>query len=153
MMMQGSFCDQRASHSATFGEYLRLRTAELGLKNKEIAEALGYPKPNVISMLKAGEMNLPLGKVAAAARVLEVDALHLLRLVACESSPEILEVLEQAIGQPILTLHEISLIAFVRAEVGAANVPLADDLRFVELVRPLLRQLRSEHAADSQARG
>lgn len=55
--------------------FLRNRIAELGptKTQAEIAQQTGYTNQNMISMLKSGHTKLPLDRVAALARALEVD--------------------------------------------------------------------------------
>jgi transcriptional regulator with XRE-family HTH domain len=47
---------------------------------REIANEIGYEKPNMISMFKRGEARVPLDKIPLLAKALHVDPAHLFRL-------------------------------------------------------------------------
>jgi transcriptional regulator with XRE-family HTH domain len=47
---------------------------------REIAHEIGYDAPNLISMFKRGESKVPLDKIPALAKALDVDTGHLFRL-------------------------------------------------------------------------
>jgi hypothetical protein len=69
-------------------DYLAQQIILCGKSQKEIAEEVGYEKPNVITMMKQGHTKIPIVKVGAFARALEVDPAYLLRLVCMEYMPE-----------------------------------------------------------------
>ncbi|RLA87999.1 MAG: hypothetical protein DRG20_06730 [Deltaproteobacteria bacterium] len=54
------------------GEFLRKRRQELGLTQKQVAEALGYSFPNFISMIENG-YKVPLKRYKDFAKVLKLD--------------------------------------------------------------------------------
>lgn len=115
----------RASRAAIpLNEYIALRCNESGKTNQEIAEALGYPRGNVIAMIKTGTMKLPLNKVGPLARVLNIDPVHLLERVLVETSPETWEALSSVIGNKLVTDNEHKLVEFVRSRLHGfdANV-------------------------------
>ncbi len=62
--------------------FLSKRIEDLkGVKSqREIAADLGYERPNIISMFKQGDTKVPLDKIPALAKSLEVDFGYLLRL-------------------------------------------------------------------------
>jgi len=63
-------------------EFIRKRINELrGIKSqREIAAEAGYPKPNILSMIKHGETKLPLERVPAIAKALDCDVALLFSL-------------------------------------------------------------------------
>lgn len=126
-----------------FNEYFSQRLAESGLTNAEMAEALGYPRPNVISMIKKGEMKLPLNKVAPAARALGVDPVFFLEKVLLETSPEIWNALKEVIGNRLVTDNEMLLLDFVRKSLHGfdANVIAYDG--FAKAIEPELEKIRN----------
>jgi hypothetical protein len=83
-----------------FKDYFTQRLAEAGVTNAEMAEALGYDRPNVISMIKTGDMKMPLNKVAATARKLGLDPVFVLEKLLSENAPEIWDALREVIGNP-----------------------------------------------------
>lgn len=91
------------------------RQAALGLSDEEVATALGYTNGRVVEMMKAGTMNVPVNKVAALARVLQVEEIGVLRLVLIQAGPEIWRAISEVIA-PLgpLSTTEINLIRHVR---------------------------------------
>lgn len=69
-----------------------------GKSQKQIAEKVGFPKANVLTMLKHGSTRIPINRVPALARSLGVDPARFMRLVLEEYSPEILEAIEGSLG-------------------------------------------------------
>lgn len=55
---------------------------------KEIAEAIGYDKPNMLSMVKRGDTRLPIDKVIPLAKALGVDPAGLLVLTLGQYYPD-----------------------------------------------------------------
>lgn len=84
------------------------------LSQKIIAQALGLPMPNVITMLKQGRMKLPLDRVGSMAHALKVDPVHLYRLCMEEYQPDTWEAIKSdIIGYPV-TKNERSIIDALR---------------------------------------
>lgn len=99
-------------------ELLSVQAERLGLKNHEIAERLGYPTPNVISMMKSGTMRLPVNKISLAAEVLKIDPMYLAMCVDAESGGGLAELLTSISKRTPITLNEEKLIQDLR---GAAD--------------------------------
>jgi predicted XRE-type DNA-binding protein len=59
----------------TVKDFLTQAIENSKLKQTEIAEAVGYDKPNFITMLKQGKTKLPVNKVPAFAKILGIDEL------------------------------------------------------------------------------
>jgi len=57
----------KKSHIAV-AEYLNQQIALSGVPQTEIAEKLGYDKPNIITMFKQGKTKIPMNKIAPAWR-------------------------------------------------------------------------------------
>ena len=87
-------------------EYLSQQIHLSGKAQKDIAEALGYTKPNIITMFKQGKTKIPLNKIAALAKAIGVDPIHFLRIAMLEYSPEMWEVLESMIGKAMISENE-----------------------------------------------
>lgn len=120
--------------------YLHRRVREMPeLTNVRIAQALGYDRPNVVAMMFTGSMKVPVNKVPALARVLELDPVALLRRVMLANSPEIWETIEQVVGKSSLaTASEVALIDEVRDLLGSDDVPLHADGKFMAELTTLL---------------
>src|SRR5579871_5258209 len=55
---------------------------------RQIAHELGYAKPNIISMFKTGDTKVPIDKIPALARALNVDPAFLFRLAMEQFWPD-----------------------------------------------------------------
>ncbi len=69
----------------------------------QIAEEVGFAKPNIISMIRKGNTKLPTGKVRKMALALEVDPVFMLQMVMMEYDPETWEVIQEIIKKPAIT--------------------------------------------------
>jgi transcriptional regulator with XRE-family HTH domain len=81
---------------------------------REIAAEIGYEKPNMVSMFKRGEAKVPLDKIPALAKALNVDPAFLFRLAMEQYWPG----QEDAIGAifgSVITKHEKDLLEKVRS--------------------------------------
>src|SRR5262245_7251874 len=54
--------------------------AKLGKDQRRIAQEIGYDQANMLSMLKAGSTKVPMGRIPALARALNIDPASLFRL-------------------------------------------------------------------------
>lgn len=84
-----------------------------GRTQREIAAEAGFPKPNVISMMKWGDMPIPLDRAPALARACRVDPAYFLRLVLEEHHPEAYAVLVNTLGEP-LSRNEWEMVLLFR---------------------------------------
>ena len=80
---------------------------------REIAEEIGYERPNVLSNMRTGATKLPLPKVVPMARALDVDPLLLLRMALMEYNPETLKAIEEIVGF-VVTKNEHEILELVR---------------------------------------
>lgn len=112
--------------SPSVAAYIRTQIAICGVSQKDIATALGYENPNVISMIKQGKTKLPITKVGQLAKVLEVDPIYLLRLTMSEYCPDTWQVFQHLIGRSLITANELALIEVVRRACGDVDLALKD---------------------------
>ena len=98
------------AHSA-IALYLDKRIAELrGVKTqREIAAAVGYDRPNIISMFKTGETQVPLDKIPALARALEADPAHMFRLAMRDRWPELTPLIDEIFGRQMASQNEAAI--------------------------------------------
>jgi hypothetical protein len=82
---------------------------------KEIARDAGFSRPNILSMLKTGETKMPVARVPAPSRALNVPAAELLRLCLSEYEPEILKVIDEVLPGSLLDKRELELIRAFRS--------------------------------------
>src|SRR4051812_12146159 len=76
---------------------------------RQIAAAAGYDKPNILSMFKRGDTKIPIDKVPALAKALEVDVAHLFRLVVETHWPTVLPVIEEIFGGQLASKNEVAI--------------------------------------------
>lgn len=134
----------------TVAEYLEQQINMSGKSQKEIAEEMGYEKPNIITMFKQGKTRLPINKVADCARALEIDTMHLLRLAMNEYMPETWAVLEQVVGDSMVTAEEMKVVELMRKNAGGQPVQpeTEEDINaFTDLVKGWKKRRDSYAAA------
>lgn len=127
----------------TVADYLNWQINLCGKKQLEIAEEVGFPKPNIITMIKQGKTKLPLDKVGKFAKAIEVDPIHLFKLCMQEYMPDTWKEIERMIDQPVLTTNELEFVEIIR-EANVTNPRLhTDDQR--RKFREFVESLRSDN--------
>lgn len=81
---------------------------------REISKAVGFERPNVISMIKTGEMKMPIDRIPAFAEACGVDPVQLIKTAMEEYHPETWHVLVEAFEAP-LTRNEAVILRAIRA--------------------------------------
>jgi hypothetical protein len=138
----------RGRHSTLpVAAYLTLKIAESGKTNSEIAEVLGYPRPNVIAMMKTGSMRLPINKVVSMARCIDVDPVFLLEKVITESSPEMWDGLKSVIGDRLISRKELKLVEFVRKQLDGVDADLTEYRDFTDAVKGAIKPVKEREKA------
>lgn len=94
---------------------------------REIAQEIGYDKPNMISMFKRGECKIPLDKVPALAKSIEADPAFLFRLAMEQFWPEGVSPINTIFGT-VLTKNETEIIMYIRQESGETDPALTPEL-------------------------
>lgn len=87
--------------------------ASMGKTQREIAQEIGYEKPNMISMFKRGEAKVPLDKIPALAKALNVDPAFLFKMAIQQYWPDIGEAIAEIFGT-VLTRNETKIIEIIR---------------------------------------
>jgi predicted XRE-type DNA-binding protein len=98
------------------------------VSQREIAAALGYERPNIISMFKTGESKVPFDKIPDLAKVLRVDVGHLMRLGLEQYWPDKMRVINEVFSR-IVTAHEMELVEIFRKATGDADPKLTEEQR------------------------
>ena len=91
------------------------------MNQRELAAAMGFGTPNMLSMLRTGHAKVPFIKIPIIAAVLNIDPAILLRFHLREQWPEFEDVVFEVFGG-ILTAEERDWIEFF-AEAGLPKVP------------------------------
>lgn len=99
----------------------------MGKNQRDIAEAIGYDKPNPVNMMSKGTMKVPLDKVPSLAKALNVDPAFLFRLAMNQYWPDAAEAIAQIFGSP-LTKNEKEIIEFIRGVSKNSDPSLSRDV-------------------------
>mgnify|MGYP006269819397 FL=1 len=127
------------SSELTVADFLDWAIKRSSKTQREIAREVGYPKPNVVSMMKTGDTKLPLDKIPLFAEALDIDAAMLLRLALAEYHPEAYRVIVDAIGKP-LSANERAMVEVYRRAAPLDDVEIDRDLQ--DEIRELLESKR-----------
>ena len=95
----------------------QIETLKGEVSQREIATALGYDRPNIISMFKTGDAKVPLDKIPDLAAALHVDPAHLMRLGLEQYWPDKMGIIGQVFGG-IVTANERVIIEIIRETSG-----------------------------------
>lgn len=105
----------------TVAEFIADRLAESDKTQREIAQECGFEHPNIITMFKNGSTKLPVNRIGALAKALDVDSAHLLRLVMLEYLPETWQCVEELMQSTLLTANELALVRAYREATGDSD--------------------------------
>ncbi len=83
-----------------------------GKTQAAIAREAGFPKPNVLSMMKQGQTKVPIERIPELARACNVDAAYFLRLALAEFYPATFAVIVETIGEPLTENERDVLICY-----------------------------------------
>src|SRR5512134_2191569 len=103
-----------------FAGYLAAQIDASEKTQREIALALGYARPNLITMFKQGLTKVPIEKVPALAGILGLDPVHLLTFALREYMPETLKTLQANMGC-VVTHNEYTVVEAVRGVTKGAD--------------------------------
>ena len=79
--------------------YLATHIHRSGKTHKEIADEVGLENPNVVSMLKTGRTKIPLLRVPALAKAIDVEPKELLALCLEAYMPELHTVIRETMAR------------------------------------------------------
>jgi transcriptional regulator with XRE-family HTH domain len=85
----------------------------MGKNQRQIAQEIGYEKPNMISMFKRGEAKVPLDKIPLLAKALGVDPATLFRLGMQQYWPEQYKAISEIFGT-VVTSNEAAMLEVIR---------------------------------------
>ncbi len=90
----------------------------------EIAEEAGFPKSNIISMIKMGLTKLPVVRVPAMAKAIDVDPVELFRMCMEEYMPDLLKVTDEIYEKDKLNAGENEVLKRIRLHTGGKSFRL-----------------------------
>lgn len=122
------------------------------LTNAEVARRLGYPRPNVVAMIRTGTMRVPLSKVRAIAEMLELDPAALLQRVLSEYDPQLWTTIQDVLGDQLVTDHELRLLRLLRSRARGLDPDLAGSTTFAAGFTMLVDQCLDEQVARETAK-
>lgn len=99
----------------TVAEYITMQLHLCGKAQTQIAEEVGFDKPNVITMIKQGKTKVPLNKIGSMAKALEVDPVFFFKFVMNEYMPDLMGMIAAITNQPIITRNEMEFIEVIRS--------------------------------------
>jgi predicted XRE-type DNA-binding protein len=115
-------------------DFLTFHIENCGRTNAEIAELVGFPRANVISMLKSGATRLPINRITLMAKAIDVEPAVLFRTVMEEYMPGFLIVTDEVYQAEVLTPEEREIVQRVRLvargrkpTLSPANTSLLDE--------------------------
>lgn len=127
MAVSGRSAIKRASAGGSLprmAEYISAQINIVRKTQKEIAEDIGYDKPNIITMFKQGLTKVPIGKIEPLAKSLGVDPAYMLRIAMSEYMPETLEAIENLMGG-LVTANEMEILKVIRETTGNSDPRMA----------------------------
>jgi hypothetical protein len=126
-----------AHKKPTVAEYLAAQIALSGKSQADIAREVGYGRGNLVNMMKQGVTKLPINKIAAFAKALGVDPLHLLRMTLTEYMPDTWAAIDEIAGRTLITESERRILEVIRKAAAGREVRLDRELErgLTELVR------------------
>lgn len=81
-----------------FHARLDKRMNDLGLSDAELANHLGYEKPNVIALMRTGQMRTPIQHAQPMAQALDLPESEIFEALMRESMPEVLRTIQAIYG-------------------------------------------------------
>ena len=88
---------------------------------RQIAEEVGFPNQNILSMLKTGKTKIPLDRVPALATALECDPAPLFRLALEQTFEGSALMAVRNIFKTVLTENELAWIELLRSASGNSD--------------------------------
>ncbi|WP_199153506.1 helix-turn-helix transcriptional regulator [Chromobacterium sp. ASV23] len=120
--------------AASVANYLSAMMDLTGKTQKQIAEEVGYPRQNVISMIKNGDINMPLDKTPEFAKAIGADPAHLLMIALREYQPGVAAVIDSLLGREVVTEKERTLLKTLR-ELSPYNDLVAETEEEIEALK------------------
>ena len=101
--------------------YIAASIARSGKSHFQIAREAGFPKPNVLSMIKTGRTLVPMARIPALAKAMMIDPKILLDGCLAAYHPEIHRIISSLAPSCLISRGELSVIRALRhaVRVGA----------------------------------
>lgn len=122
----------------TVAQYLTLLINNSEKTQRQIAQEIGYTKPNIITMFKQGLTKLPLEKIGPLAKALEIAPDDLFFKVMSEYMPETFEALSPFLCGQMLSKEELELLDNYRTFIVLERKRLANNKRAKPIKLPFV---------------
>lgn len=113
------------TQKSTLALYIDEMMEERALRDKEVAEALGYESGNIIRMVREGKMRLPLEQIPLLADAIGASRKSLMDAAIREYFPDAVRGLIMAYGHD-LTENELAIIQLIRDVSGGSDPEPSD---------------------------
>lgn len=110
------------NNKITVAGYLTQQISISPKTQAEITSELGLEKANIITMFKQGKTKVPINRVPAMARALNVDQIYLLSLVMSEYMPDAWSAIQSVLKTALITEYESAILSVVREASGGMNL-------------------------------
>jgi hypothetical protein len=137
--------DSATTAEAKLVEYLAFHIDASPKSRNQIAKECGFERANVISMIKSGQMRVPLAAVPRIAKALDIDPAGLMRRCCNVYQPELLAAIDACLG-PIVTQNELKVLEIYRRATNNTDPRLAGPTQEAEFER-LIQSLFVAHQA------
>ena len=94
--------------------YIATSISRSGKSHTQIAKEAGFPKPNVLSMIKAGRTLVPMARIPALAKALGTDPKILLDGCLAAYHPEIHRIISSLAPSMLISRGELSVVRALR---------------------------------------
>jgi hypothetical protein len=121
----------RPHANSRLAAFIARRVLELRPKKSqmEIAAEAGFVNPNMMSLIKSGRSKLPLDRVPALARALEVDPRLLFLMTLEQAGGETLRLAAEEIFGTVVSRNEVAWLAEIRDASGHTDPALTSRAR------------------------
>jgi hypothetical protein len=139
-----------ASDTVLPHQFISNAVKRTGKTNQEIAEETGFSRGNVVAMISSGAMNVPINRVAAFARAIEVDPVALLRKVLSDSDSHLLDTIEEVMKMRAISEDEFEFISLLRKMSGNLEIAWAGRKELVDAMEPVVAKIKKADAHNAK---
>jgi hypothetical protein len=106
-------------HIISIAELISLQIRMTGKSVAEVSREVGFNNPNFLSMIRRGKTKIPLNRVPALAKALEICPRGLLFRCLEEYEPELLETIQICLPGAFLSESDLKIVRAIRKKIAA----------------------------------
>lgn len=106
--------------------FIASRIEAIGKLQKDIAEKVGFEKPNMITMIKQGKSRLPIDKIGPMAQALEIEPVALFSMCMEEYHPNTWKAIAPFL-ESAMTADERRMLGAIRRFIGGPFLAAMSD--------------------------